>query len=119
MAAAYGFDGWFVNAETEGGDAALGADMLGFLTELKKLAAARGQRVTWYDAMTVNGAVSWQGALNNRNEAFFEKADDMFVDFRWSPPPSPPPPSSPTASDGTATHCGPGWTSNRAAGTAR
>ncbi|MFE0492750.1 endo-beta-N-acetylglucosaminidase [Streptomyces griseoaurantiacus] len=85
VAAAYGFDGWFVNAETEGGDAALGADMLGFLTELKKLAAARGQRVTWYDAMTVNGAVSWQGALNNRNEAFFEKADDMFVDFRWSP----------------------------------
>ncbi|MDQ0791104.1 endo-beta-N-acetylglucosaminidase D [Streptomyces sp. B3I7] len=84
VAAAYGFDGWFVNAETGGGDAALGADMLGFMTELKSLAAARGQRVTWYDAMTVNGSVSWQGALDSGNEAFFEKADDMFVDFRWS-----------------------------------
>ncbi|WLW50498.1 endo-beta-N-acetylglucosaminidase [Streptomyces sp. YU58] len=84
VARAYGFDGWFVNAETGGGDAALGAAMLGFLRELKSLAAAAGQRVTWYDSMTVDGAVSWQGALNTRNQAFFETADDMFVDFRWS-----------------------------------
>jgi endo-beta-N-acetylglucosaminidase D len=83
VAQAYGFDGWFVNAETGGGDSALGADMLGFVQELKSLAAARGQRVTWYDAMTVNGAVSWQGALDSQNQPFFETADDMFVDFRW------------------------------------
>ncbi|MEU3279146.1 endo-beta-N-acetylglucosaminidase [Streptomyces antibioticus] len=84
VAAAYGFDGWFVNAETGGGNSALGTAMLGFLTELKALAAARGQRVTWYDAMTVNGTVSWQGALNAQNQAFFQSADDLFVDFRWS-----------------------------------
>ncbi|MDN3025632.1 endo-beta-N-acetylglucosaminidase [Streptomyces sp. S.PB5] len=84
VAAAYGFDGWFVNAETGGGDSALGAAMLGFMRELKSLAAARGQRVTWYDSMTVSGSVSWQGALNSRNQAFFETADDMFVDFRWT-----------------------------------
>ncbi|MEU0407589.1 endo-beta-N-acetylglucosaminidase [Streptomyces griseorubiginosus] len=84
VAAAYGFDGWFVNAETGGGDAALGADMLGFVRELTSLAAARGQRVTWYDSMTVNGSVSWQGALNSRNQAFFQAADDLFVDFRWT-----------------------------------
>ncbi|MGW3093234.1 endo-beta-N-acetylglucosaminidase [Streptomyces sp. NPDC001102] len=84
VAAAYGFDGWFVNAETGGGDTALGADMLGFVKELRALAKARGQRVTWYDAMTVNGTVSWQGALNSQNQAFFQAADDMFVDFRWS-----------------------------------
>ncbi|MFD8720807.1 endo-beta-N-acetylglucosaminidase [Streptomyces sp. NPDC059629] len=84
VAAAYGFDGWFVNAETGGGNTALGTAMLGFVKELKSLAAARGQRVTWYDAMTVNGTVSWQGALNSQNQAFFQAADDMFVDFRWS-----------------------------------
>lgn len=84
VAEAYGFDGWFVNAETGGGNSALGTAMLGFLRELKSLAAARGQRVTWYDSMIVNGAVSWQGALNSRNQAFFETADDMFVDFRWT-----------------------------------
>ncbi|MFD7708709.1 endo-beta-N-acetylglucosaminidase [Streptomyces sp. NPDC059785] len=84
VAAAYGFDGWFVNAETGGGDTALATAMLGFLTELKSLAAARGQRVTWYDSMTVSGSVSWQGALNDRNRTFFQNADSMFVDFRWS-----------------------------------
>ncbi|MDC0766656.1 endo-beta-N-acetylglucosaminidase [Streptomyces sp. HD] len=84
VAEAYGFDGWFVNAETGGGDTALGADMLGFMRELKTRARGKGQRVTWYDSMTVNGAVSWQGALNAQNEAFFQAADDMFVDFRWT-----------------------------------
>ncbi|MFJ8149591.1 endo-beta-N-acetylglucosaminidase [Streptomyces sp. NPDC096048] len=84
VAEAHGFDGWFVNAETEGGDAALGADMLGFVRELKTLAQAKGQRVTWYDAMTVDGTVTWQGALDDRNEAFFAHADGMFVDFRWT-----------------------------------
>ncbi|MFF6996870.1 endo-beta-N-acetylglucosaminidase [Streptomyces sp. NPDC008313] len=84
VAAAYGFDGWFVNAETGGGDPALATGMLGFLDELRSLGAARGQRVTWYDAMTVDGTVSWQGALDDRNSAFFETADSMFVDFRWS-----------------------------------
>ncbi|WP_151475580.1 endo-beta-N-acetylglucosaminidase [Streptomyces albicerus] len=84
VAEAYGFDGWFVNAETGGGNAALATDMLGFLTELKTLGKAKGQRVTWYDSMTVNGSVSWQGALNNQNRVFFQAADSMFVDFRWS-----------------------------------
>ncbi|MEV7242413.1 endo-beta-N-acetylglucosaminidase [Streptomyces sp. NPDC093248] len=84
VAAAYGFDGWFLNAETGGGNTALGTAVLDFVTELRTLAAAKGQRVTWYDAMTVDGTVSWQGALNDRNQAFFRAADDMFVDFRWS-----------------------------------
>ncbi|WP_369393727.1 endo-beta-N-acetylglucosaminidase [Streptomyces sp. CG1] len=84
VAAAYGFDGWFVNAETGGGNTALGQAMLGFVKELKALAAAKGQRVTWYDAMTVNGTVGWQGALNSQNQAFFQAADALFVDFRWS-----------------------------------
>lgn len=93
VAEAYGFDGWFINAETSGGNAALATDMLGFLTELKTLGSAKGQRVTWYDSMTVSGSVSWQGALNNQNRVFFQAADSMFVDFRWS--------SSSLASSGT------------------
>ncbi|MFE9403717.1 endo-beta-N-acetylglucosaminidase [Streptomyces sp. NPDC006530] len=84
VADAYGFDGWFVNAETDGGNAALATGMLGFLAELKRLGATKGQRVTWYDAMTTNGSVSWQGALNDRNQAFFRTADTLFLDFRWT-----------------------------------
>ncbi|MFF3454951.1 endo-beta-N-acetylglucosaminidase [Streptomyces sp. NPDC002730] len=84
VATAYGFDGWFINAETGGGNSALAADMLGFVKELKSLGAPKGLRVCWYDSMTVNGSVSWQGALNDRNKAFFQAADSMFIDFRWS-----------------------------------
>ncbi|GGP62748.1 endo-beta-N-acetylglucosaminidase [Streptomyces melanogenes] len=84
VAVAHGFDGWFVNAETDGGDAALGADMLAFVRDLKARSEAAGLRVTWYDAMTVEGSVGWQGALNERNQDFFRSADSMFVDFRWS-----------------------------------
>ncbi|WP_053726184.1 endo-beta-N-acetylglucosaminidase [Streptomyces sp. WM6378] len=84
VAVAYGFDGWFINAETDGGNTALATDMLGFVKELKVLGAARGQRVTWYDSMTANGSVSWQGALNSQNQAFFQAADTMFLDFRWT-----------------------------------
>ncbi|MEU3183458.1 endo-beta-N-acetylglucosaminidase [Streptomyces sp. NPDC006923] len=89
VAVAYGFDGWFINAETDGGDAALAADMLGFLRRLHSLSQARGLKVTWYDAMTTDGRISWQGALNSRNQTFFQDAggkvsDSMFLDFRWS-----------------------------------
>ncbi|WNI23835.1 endo-beta-N-acetylglucosaminidase [Streptomyces sp. ITFR-16] len=84
-AVAHGFDGWFLNAETEGGDAALGAEMLAFVTDLRRRGKAAGLRVTWYDAMTVRGQVGWQGALNAENTALFEEADSMFVDFRWTP----------------------------------
>lgn len=85
VATAYGFDGWFINAETEGGDSALAADMLAFVRELKARGESAGLRVTWYDAMTVRGEVGWQGALNDENKAFYESADSMFVDFRWTP----------------------------------
>ncbi|MET7342700.1 endo-beta-N-acetylglucosaminidase [Streptomyces sp. NPDC005547] len=84
-AVAHGFDGWFLNAETEGGDAALGAEMLAFVTDLRARSDAAGLRITWYDAMTVRGEVGWQGALNAENTALFEEADSMFVDFRWTP----------------------------------
>ncbi|MFG2590008.1 endo-beta-N-acetylglucosaminidase [Streptomyces sp. NPDC048438] len=85
VATVYGFDGWFLNAETEGGDAGLGADMLAFVTDLRKRGKAAGLRTTWYDAMTVSGQVGWQGALNEENTALFQQADSMFVDFRWTP----------------------------------
>ncbi|MFJ2649988.1 endo-beta-N-acetylglucosaminidase [Streptomyces sp. NPDC087420] len=89
VAVAYGFDGWFVNAETGGGNAALATDMNGFLRRLHALSQARGLKVTWYDSMTTGGGVSWQGALNSANQTFFQDAsgkvsDSMFLDFRWS-----------------------------------
>lgn len=85
VATVHGFDGWFINAETEGGDAALGADMLAFVRDLRARSDAAGLRINWYDAMTVGGDVDWQGALNDHNQAFYESADSLFMDFRWTP----------------------------------
>ncbi|NBE54239.1 endo-beta-N-acetylglucosaminidase [Streptomyces boluensis] len=84
VATAYGFDGWFVNAETGGGDAELGRQMLAFLKELKRLGEPHGLRITWYDSMTANGSVDWQDELNASNQDFFLASDTMFVNFNWN-----------------------------------
>ncbi|MFD7261254.1 endo-beta-N-acetylglucosaminidase [Streptomyces sp. NPDC059874] len=90
VARAYGFDGWFVNAETEGGDSSLAARTHEFLRALRAAGEPHGLRITWYDALNSTGRVGWQGALNELNQEFFEDragkvADTMFVDFRWTP----------------------------------
>ncbi|MFF2197070.1 endo-beta-N-acetylglucosaminidase [Streptomyces sp. NPDC058157] len=90
VARAYGFDGWFVNAETDGGDSALAGRMREFLHALRAAGERHGLRITWYDAMDSTGAVGWRGALDALNQEFFEDragrvADTMFVDFRWTP----------------------------------
>ena len=76
----YGFDGWFLNQETAGGNTQLANDMRDFIVYLKK----SGLRVIWYDAMTDSGSVSWQNALTARNRMFFEQSDEMFMNFWWS-----------------------------------
>lgn len=81
VARAYGFDGWFLNAETGGGDARLGADTRDFVAYLR--ARGEGLRVTWYDAMAISGDVSWQNRLNERNSPFFKASDSMFLNFNW------------------------------------
>ncbi|WP_220447127.1 endo-beta-N-acetylglucosaminidase [Nonomuraea deserti] len=80
----YGFDGWFVNQETEGGDAALATE----LRSLIKYARAKGPvEFMWYDAMTESGPVDWQEALTTANDAFLgdpeRVSDSMFLDFGW------------------------------------
>ncbi|MFJ2595312.1 endo-beta-N-acetylglucosaminidase [Streptomyces erythrochromogenes] len=90
VARTYGFDGWFVNAETDGGDSALATRMREFLRALRAAGEPHGLRITWYDAMNSTGRVGWQGALNTLNQEFFEDragkvADTLFVDFRWTP----------------------------------
>ncbi|WP_394617702.1 hypothetical protein JNUCC0626_00985 [Lentzea sp. JNUCC 0626] len=76
----YGFDGWFLNQETAGGNTQLANDMRDFIVYMKK----SGLRVIWYDAMTDSGSVSWQNALTARNRMFFEPSDEMFMNFWWS-----------------------------------
>ncbi|MET8762999.1 hypothetical protein [Lentzea sp. NPDC004782] len=75
-----GFDGWFLNQETAGGNTQLAQDMRDFIGYLRR----SGLRIIWYDAMTDSGSVSWQNALTARNRMFFEQSDEMFLNFWWS-----------------------------------
>ncbi|MFI6504294.1 discoidin domain-containing protein [Nonomuraea typhae] len=76
----YGFEGWFINQETAGGDAALAAEVRNVIAYLR----GKGMQVMWYDAMTESGAISWQDALTSANDSFFQASDNMFIDFGWS-----------------------------------
>ncbi|MES2476574.1 MAG: autotransporter-associated beta strand repeat-containing protein [Verrucomicrobiota bacterium] len=82
----YGFDGWFINQETVGGNTASATAMRGFITYLR--AQAPGLKVMWYDAMNESGGVGWQDQFNTQNDSFMTEAgnpvsDSMFIDFGW------------------------------------
>jgi endo-beta-N-acetylglucosaminidase D len=78
----YGFEGWFINQETEGADAPLAGDMRDFVAALR----TAGSDVIWYDAMNETGEVGWRGGLDELNDSFFATSNAMFVDFRWDLP---------------------------------
>lgn len=80
----YGFDGWFINQETKTDPATAKAmkELLLYLQEHKKAE----MDIMWYDSMLENGSISWQGALNDKNSAYFQTgdtrvSDTMFLDF--------------------------------------
>lgn len=86
-AAYYGFDGWFINQETQGGTAEDAARMAAFLAYLQQHKKS-GMEILWYDSMIKEGPVKWQGALTDQNAMFFQSgqqrlSDSMFLDFRW------------------------------------
>ncbi|MFD0346302.1 hypothetical protein ACFQ0M_09875 [Kitasatospora aburaviensis] len=82
----YGFDGWFINQETGGGDSALATEVRNLMQYTK---AQSGTEFMWYDAMTESGSVSWQNELTSANDSFLQEgarrtADSMFLNFNWS-----------------------------------
>lgn len=93
VAKTYGFDGWFMNQETEGTEeepltADHAARMQEFLSYYK--AQAPELELIYYDSMTVEGEMDWQNALTEKNAAFLKTeegadvADDMFLNFWWT-----------------------------------
>ncbi|WP_026211936.1 endo-beta-N-acetylglucosaminidase [Longispora albida] len=81
----YGFDGWFINQETAGGDAALSTSLRDFM----KYARTSPTEFMWYDSMVESGGISWQDALNSSNDSFLQEgssrvSDSMFLNFNWS-----------------------------------
>ena len=82
----YGFDGYFVNQETGGGDATLAGQLIEFMEYFQ---ANSDLQLMWYDAMTESGAIAWQEQLNSVNDRFFQDgstlvSQKMFLDFGWN-----------------------------------
>ncbi|MFG3055816.1 discoidin domain-containing protein [Kitasatospora sp. NPDC048239] len=82
----YGFDGWFINQETGGGDSALATEVRNLMQYTK---AKSSTEFMWYDAMTESGSVSWQNAFTTANDSFLQEgtrrtSDSMFLNFNWS-----------------------------------
>ncbi len=82
----YGFDGYFINQETSGGNSALANDLIDFM---KYFQANSDLQIMWYDAMIESGAISWQEQLNSLNDRFFQDgsqlvSERMFLDFGWN-----------------------------------
>jgi mannosyl-glycoprotein endo-beta-N-acetylglucosaminidase len=92
MAEYYGFDGWFINQETEGGTAADAAAMRDLIRYIRQNSSLR---VTWYDSMTEAGNIAWQDEFNTNNDWYMRHnyttglqnntgeliADSIFIDF--------------------------------------
>ncbi|MFH8384097.1 discoidin domain-containing protein [Kitasatospora sp. NPDC018058] len=82
----YGFDGWFINQETGGGDSGLATELQNLMQYTK---AQSGTDFMWYDAMTTSGAVDWQNALTSANSPFLQDgskhtSDAIFLNFGWT-----------------------------------
>lgn len=82
----YGFDGWFINQETAGGNAQLAQDVRDFMLYLQDNSDLE---IQWYDSMVEGGGINWQNALNTNNDWFFQHDGNlvsnwMFLNFNWS-----------------------------------
>lgn len=93
VAQTYGFDGWFINQETDnqkngGLSSEYAAKMQAFIQQFKQKAPEL--ELVWYDSMTKTGAMDWQNALTDENLMFLQDAkgkpvaDDMFLNFWWT-----------------------------------
>ncbi|QCJ45334.1 PKD domain-containing protein [Bacillus sp. S3] len=83
----YGFDGWFINQETEGGNVQTAIKMQEFLVYLQKH-KPQDMQIMWYDSMTKDGRINWQNALTDKNSSFLQDgnkrvSDSMFLNFWW------------------------------------
>lgn len=93
VAQTYGFDGWFINQETEGTEeeplTKEHADAMQLFIKYFKEKAPE-LRLVYYDSMTVDGEMDWQNALTDANAAYLVDgegnavADEMFLNFWWT-----------------------------------
>ncbi|KAJ7963921.1 Cytosolic endo-beta-N-acetylglucosaminidase [Quillaja saponaria] len=84
LAVALGFDGWLINIEVNL-DRGQISNLKEFVNHLSITmhSSLPGSLVLWYDSVTIDGKLSWQDRLNNKNKLFFDICDGIFVNYTW------------------------------------
>ncbi|PIN14587.1 Mannosyl-glycoprotein endo-beta-N-acetylglucosaminidase [Handroanthus impetiginosus] len=84
LAVALGFDGWLINMEVTL-DTEQIPNLKAFVNHLSRTmhASVRGSLVIWYDSVTIDGDLSWQNQLNDKNKPFFDLCDGIFTNYWW------------------------------------
>jgi endo-beta-N-acetylglucosaminidase D len=76
----FNFDGWILNFETSV-NSTVGGQAAAFVNALD---SAYAGEVIWYDAMLVNGSISYQNKLNANNAYFFQHSTGLFTNYNWT-----------------------------------
>ncbi|GFP96840.1 cytosolic endo-beta-n-acetylglucosaminidase [Phtheirospermum japonicum] len=84
LAVALGFDGWLINLEVTLDPEQI-PNLEAFVSHLSGTmhSSLPGSLVIWYDSVTVDGDLSWQDQLNDKNKPFFDLCDGIFVNYTW------------------------------------
>lgn len=82
----YGFDGWFLNFESNLKQSESINNLILFVRELKNELNKYLPygKIIWYDSVNYeNGKIEWQSKLNQKNIPFFNECDGIFTDYHW------------------------------------
>jgi hypothetical protein len=79
------FDGYLINIECAltPDEVLILLDWLSMLRTRLKSCICHSMLI-WYDAVTIEGALVWQNALNTKNKPFFDICDGMFLNYAWT-----------------------------------
>ena len=78
------FDGFLINFECTltPVETAVLIDWIVMTRNRLKSCISHGMLV-WYDAVTIEGKLNWQNALNLMNKPFFDVCDAIFLNYAW------------------------------------
>ena len=86
IAVYYGFDGWFLNFESELKHVSSVNNLILFVRELTNALhrLIPFGKVIWYDSISCKtGKVQWQSRLTDVGMPFFNECDGFFTDYHW------------------------------------
>lgn len=89
VAQKFGFDGWFINQETQVDLTKEHAVLMQEFIKAYKDKAPEDMQLIWYDSMTKEGLMNWQNELTAENEVYLidkdknTLANSMFLNFWW------------------------------------